>query len=179
MISRLLKIRGLSCRIQSLLQGSFAKETYTFKEPTNRSHPIPYHVCIVRVFYCIESIVCIFSHPTHLCGVQHTLYNPLHRCVQAVTLLFVLCCIVLCVYSHTLHTCVASTALYATPRTEVCRESHHPLRATAQYRMCNLTTSHTLSHPAHLCGCHHAVCDRLVCRVDGCRAVECAMRGLH
>ena len=39
-ISRLLKIIGLFCRIQSLLQGSFAKETYDFKEPTIRSHPI-------------------------------------------------------------------------------------------------------------------------------------------
>jgi len=34
-ISRLLKIAGLFCRIQSLLQGSFAEETYNFKEPTN------------------------------------------------------------------------------------------------------------------------------------------------
>jgi len=40
-ISRLLKIIGLLCRISSLLKGSFAKETYNFKEPTNRSHPIP------------------------------------------------------------------------------------------------------------------------------------------
>jgi len=39
-ISRLLKIIGLFCRIWSLLQGSFAKEIYHFKEPTNRSHPI-------------------------------------------------------------------------------------------------------------------------------------------
>ena len=39
-ISRLLKMIGLFCRISSLLQGSFAKETYHFKEPTNRSHPI-------------------------------------------------------------------------------------------------------------------------------------------
>ena len=39
-ISRLLKIIGLFCRIQSLLQGSFAKETCNFNEPTNRSHPI-------------------------------------------------------------------------------------------------------------------------------------------
>ena len=39
-ISRLLKIIGLFFRISSLLQGSFAKETYNFKEPTNRSHPI-------------------------------------------------------------------------------------------------------------------------------------------
>jgi len=40
-ISRLLKIIGLSCRISSLSQGSFTKETYYCKEPTNRSHPIP------------------------------------------------------------------------------------------------------------------------------------------
>ena len=39
-ISRLLKITGLFCRISSFLWGSFAKETYNFKEPTNRSLPI-------------------------------------------------------------------------------------------------------------------------------------------
>ena len=39
-IGRLLKITGLFCRISSLLQGSFAKETYHFKEPTSRSHYI-------------------------------------------------------------------------------------------------------------------------------------------
>ena len=37
---RLLNIIGLFCRIQSLLQGSFAKETYNFKEPTNCSLPM-------------------------------------------------------------------------------------------------------------------------------------------
>ena len=37
-IIRLLKIIGLSCRIFSLYYGSLAKETYNFKEPTNRSH---------------------------------------------------------------------------------------------------------------------------------------------
>ena len=44
-ISRLLKIIGLFGRISSLLQGSFAKETCHFKEPTNRSHPI----CVICV----------------------------------------------------------------------------------------------------------------------------------
>ena len=39
-VSRRLKITGLFCRISSLLQGSFAKETCHFKEPTDRSHPI-------------------------------------------------------------------------------------------------------------------------------------------
>ena len=45
-ISRLLKIAGLFCRIQSLLQGSFAEETYNLKEPTNRDYPIP-HKCML------------------------------------------------------------------------------------------------------------------------------------
>jgi len=39
-ISRLLKMIGLFRRISSLLHGSFAKETYNLKEPTNRSHTI-------------------------------------------------------------------------------------------------------------------------------------------
>jgi len=38
MMSRLLQNIGLFCRIGSLLQGSFANETYFLREPTNRSH---------------------------------------------------------------------------------------------------------------------------------------------
>jgi len=39
-VSRLLQIIGLFCRILSLLYGSFTKESYHFKEPTTRGHPI-------------------------------------------------------------------------------------------------------------------------------------------
>ena len=39
-IGRLLKIIDLFCRMQSVSQGSFAKETYNIKESTTRSHPI-------------------------------------------------------------------------------------------------------------------------------------------
>jgi len=39
-VNRLLQIIGLFYRISSLLYGSFAKETYNFQDPTNRSHPI-------------------------------------------------------------------------------------------------------------------------------------------
>ena len=41
MVSRIDKIISLFCRIASLLQGSFAKETCNFIDPTNQSHPIP------------------------------------------------------------------------------------------------------------------------------------------
>jgi len=44
-ISRLLKVTGLFCRMLSLLQGSFAKETYNFKKPTRRSQPIAIARC--------------------------------------------------------------------------------------------------------------------------------------
>ena len=47
-ISRLLNIIGPFCRISSLLQGSFAKETYNLKEPTNRSHPITSSQCLTK-----------------------------------------------------------------------------------------------------------------------------------
>ena len=39
-MTRRLKIIRLFGEYRSLLQGSFAKETYTFKEPTSGSHPI-------------------------------------------------------------------------------------------------------------------------------------------
>ena len=39
-ISRLLKITGLSCKRALYKRLYSAKETYNFKEPTNRSHPI-------------------------------------------------------------------------------------------------------------------------------------------
>jgi len=40
MMSRLRENTGLFYRISSLVWGSFAKETYDLKEPSNRSHPI-------------------------------------------------------------------------------------------------------------------------------------------
>ena len=61
---------GLFCRISSLLQASFAKETYTFIDPTNQSHPIC--VCI-HVHVCKDTYylnVCManawLSHVTHI-----------------------------------------------------------------------------------------------------------------
>jgi len=58
-ISRLLQIIGLFCRISSLLQGFFAKETYNLKEPSNRSHPIWIlaHMC-KWVILMYESHIC-------------------------------------------------------------------------------------------------------------------------
>jgi len=68
MIIRLLKIISLFCRIQSLLQGSFAKETYNFKAPTHRSHPISCSLCLPPCS-CAFSILFfpfLFPFPSHI-----------------------------------------------------------------------------------------------------------------
>jgi len=59
MISRLPKIIGFFCRISSLLEGSFAKETYTFKKPTNRSHPIESNILNGKVWSSSNETLCI------------------------------------------------------------------------------------------------------------------------
>jgi len=49
LVSRLLKIICLFCKRALQKRGYSAKETYDFKEPTNRSHPIcpaKYHGCV-------------------------------------------------------------------------------------------------------------------------------------
>jgi len=52
-VSRIDQIIGLFGRISSLLSGSFAKETYTFKEPTHRSHPMR-HVAHINTQGCVN-----------------------------------------------------------------------------------------------------------------------------
>jgi len=51
-VSRIDKIIGLFCRMLSLLQGSFAKETYNSIDPTNQSHPIGL-TCFTIQFSCL------------------------------------------------------------------------------------------------------------------------------
>ena len=63
---RLLKIIGFFCRIQSFLQGSFAKETYHFKERTHRSHPmLSRHPCmgLLRLVGSLKSQVSFAKEP--------------------------------------------------------------------------------------------------------------------
>jgi len=74
-----LVFRGLFCRILSLLKGSFAKETYNFKEPTKCSHPIgdvcqhtsydihpkKKHICIWLEYTYLH--IYTFSHMWHVC----------------------------------------------------------------------------------------------------------------
>jgi len=48
-INRLLEIINLFCKTAQQKRLFFAKETYDFKEPTNRSHPISISIASKRV----------------------------------------------------------------------------------------------------------------------------------
>jgi len=77
-VSRIDQIIGLSCRILSLLSGSFPKETYHFIDPTNQSHPILHRilqhsrpVVLQCVLMCV--LQCVLQHciPLHLYDGHH------------------------------------------------------------------------------------------------------------
>jgi len=68
-ISRLLKIIGLFCK-RALQKGRYsAKETYNFKEPTNRSHPIPQTTTHCNTH---GNTYCNTNCDTHCNTLQHT-----------------------------------------------------------------------------------------------------------
>ena len=75
-ISSLLQIVGLFCRISSRLWGSFAKETYHFKEPTNRSHPIYLEQCnatwsrACESSYRLHNAMCVSESVQHFAEVR-------------------------------------------------------------------------------------------------------------
>jgi len=77
-ISRLLKIIGLFCRIQSLLYDFFASETYNFKEPTNRSHSISY------ISFYILSYHFLSLYPTKrtLYSMKRALHPTKQQCIS-------------------------------------------------------------------------------------------------
>ena len=103
-ISELLKIIGLFCRISSVFWGSFAKETYNFKEPTNGRHPIgpwmrcfwqaEWHVWHARFMHALpldtrhDSLTCV-TWLTHMCDMTHS--HVWHDSLTCVTWLTHMC----------------------------------------------------------------------------------------
>jgi len=59
-VSRIDKITGMFCRISSLLEGSFAKETYNLIDPTTRSHPIVADCKLRYPGICVCINICIY-----------------------------------------------------------------------------------------------------------------------
>ena len=75
-VSRVDKNIGLFCRIASLLECLFAKETYNLIDPTNQSHPISvskvchssntlYYICPKHDCYCVRRVVAHFKMLLH------------------------------------------------------------------------------------------------------------------
>jgi len=54
-MSRLLKIIGLFCKRALPKRPIFFKETYNFKEPTNRSHPIQKETCCTKTTWSFHT----------------------------------------------------------------------------------------------------------------------------
>jgi len=77
-ISRLLKMIGLFCRIWSLLYGSFEKETYIFKDATNRSHPI---LIMCTLIMCTQYMYEQSTHHAHTH--THTAAPYMWCCIRA------------------------------------------------------------------------------------------------
>ena len=88
-IRRLLQIIGLFCRTSSLLKGSFSKETYNCKEPTNRSHPIPLtqSLTLSRTHYFVLTLSLspsLFVLPFTLSfALSFSLFQSISTCVRA------------------------------------------------------------------------------------------------
>ena len=70
-VSRIDKITGLFCSILSLLQGSFAKETYNCIDPTNQSHPIVSHTIPLYCLCIYECICTTVNHCRRSGWIQH------------------------------------------------------------------------------------------------------------
>jgi len=69
-VSRINTIIGLFCRISSVLEVSFAKETYSFIDPTNQSHLIRHTSAVYSMCYGNVLCQCATSH------VSSPLYAP-------------------------------------------------------------------------------------------------------
>jgi len=78
-VSRIDKITGLFCRIASLLQVSFAKETYNLIDPTNCSHLIAVICDMTHWYVWYDSLICV----TWLSHIHMRAAQPLNSCCTA------------------------------------------------------------------------------------------------
>ena len=95
-MARLPKNSSLFCRKQSLLQGSFAIETYVFREPTNRSHLMVLSCKTGRFVTCVGLFDNKEKRPSNRRSPLHgTIYTCVCRCVFVCGCVFV--CVDMCV----------------------------------------------------------------------------------
>ena len=80
-ISRLLKIIGLFCERALWKRLYSAKETWTFKEPTNRSHPIAWSLLVLYVYLCMYTYLSIYLYKYYI----YVFFYYLHKTGQRLT----------------------------------------------------------------------------------------------
>jgi len=94
--SRIDKITCLFCRIMSLLQDSFTKETYNFIDPTNRSHPISRVAVCAVVYYSVFQCAAVYCSVLQFVAVWCIVYQtPRPFCVRH-SMSHVLQCVAVC-----------------------------------------------------------------------------------
>jgi len=114
-ISSLLKIKCRLCRLSSLLWGSFAKQTYNFKEPTNRNHPIAqylHRMCEGNDFACLTAMRCNYVAALNFCwrrGMYVYVCVYMHVCVNVCACVFVCVCMYVYIY---IYMCVCVCVIY-------------------------------------------------------------------
>ena len=166
-MSKLLEIIGLFCN-RALLNSLYsAKETYNFKEPINRSHPI----CVARhMFMCDsthailrhDSWVCVTSRLAHMCAMTHSyvwhVSYVCHGSLTCVTWLIHMCGVTHSCVWHDLFICV--TWLIHTcdmSHSYVCHDSC--ICVTWLIHMCDMTHSYVW-HDSFMCvTCLIHMCD--------------------
>ena len=71
-----IKLQVIFFRMQSFLQGSFAKETYNFIDPTNQNHPIA-----VYSIYSDECMKCSMYGVVCIVSISHTDTWNMQQCI--------------------------------------------------------------------------------------------------
>ena len=139
-VSRIDKITSLFCRIQSLLQGSFAIETYNVIDPTNRSHPIT--KCVLSLKPLLLDKVCLVAY-ARIQVMCVPVWCRVPQCVQRVAL----CCSVsapIHVTPLSIMPCLVSPVTpYGSMINVTLRVMHVALRVMS-YTMCKLKVSRLL-----------------------------------
>jgi len=151
-VCRIDKVTGLFCRISSLLQGSFAKETYDLIDPTNQSHPIRHitHTSHIRMKW-VMSHTCIQTHHTHITHTSHIHHTYIRNETRVTDT------------SHTHHTYITHTSpihhTYITHTYEwVARHVIHVHASchTYEWVMRHVTHMHQSRVMSHVCDMTHS-----------------------
>ena len=116
---------GLLCKRALQKRRYSAKETYNFKEPTNRSHPIMhtliYHgvcvstllgfaqevcmcVCVFVNFFVYIILMCVYI---HICKFVYNQY--IHVCIYTHAYLYI---VNMCVCEYDMHICIQSMHVF-------------------------------------------------------------------